>query len=174
MNVVQNYSEMLISIHLNEKQISQRDASVTALDCERTLPVTARFEGTEALKGEEKHTFWEPNRVIGNCLTFRLQMRRFLFCCLPPNPSNDTRSLGVRVLVSADGWQAAFPAGRTGITQYPLDAHRAQMPSGFALTVKDLLLSGTQEPVSVSEFVASVGGDGAGGAGGRRILSYRR
>nr|XP_040041204.1 cyclic AMP-responsive element-binding protein 3-like protein 3-A [Gasterosteus aculeatus aculeatus] len=74
----------------------------------------------------------------------------------PESPNGDARCFGARPRTKAgleatasadlDGWQAAFPAGRTGITQCPLDAHRAQMPSGFALTVKDLLLSGTQEP----------------------------
>ncbi|KAK5931012.1 hypothetical protein CgunFtcFv8_027200 [Champsocephalus gunnari] len=34
------------------------------------------------------------------------------------------------------------------ITPYPADAHRPQLNSGFPLTVKDLLLSGTPEPVS--------------------------
>lgn len=54
------------------------------------------------------------------------------------------------VCVVADGWVPSFPTGRTRITQYSTDAHRLQLSPGFPLTVKDLLLSGTPEPVSVS------------------------
>lgn len=56
------------------------------------------------------------------------------------------------VCVGADDWEPSFPSGRTRITQYPPDAHRLQMSSGFPLTVKDLLLSGTMEAVSVSQL----------------------
>lgn len=52
--------------------------------------------------------------------------------------------------VGADGWEPLLPTGRTRVTQYPSDVHRPQLSSGFPLTVKDLLLSGTPEPVSVS------------------------
>lgn len=73
------------------------------------------------------------------------------------------------VSVGADGWEPSFPTGRTRITQYSTEAHRPQLSSGFPLTVKDLLLSGTPEPVSVSwlwwEF-NSVGGDAAAALGG--------
>ncbi|KAM8875696.1 cyclic AMP-responsive element-binding protein 3-like protein 3-A isoform 2-T2 [Spinachia spinachia] len=65
----------------------------------------------------------------------------------PESPNGDARGSGARTQAKAgleatasadlNGWQAAFPAGRTRITQHPL---------GFPLTVKDLLLSGTQEP----------------------------
>lgn len=49
-------------------------------------------------------------------------------------------------VVSADGWDQGFPSGGPRITLYPSDVHRAQLPSGTPLTVKDLLLSGTPEP----------------------------
>lgn len=52
--------------------------------------------------------------------------------------------LEARVSTDLNGWEARFPTGRT--TQYPSDVHRPQLPCGFPLTVKDLLLSGTPEP----------------------------
>lgn len=58
--------------------------------------------------------------------------------------------------VGADGWD---PTGKTRIAQYPGDVHRPQLSPGFPLTVKDLLLSGTPEPVSVCRC-DRVGGDG--------------
>ncbi|KAL6107733.1 creb3l3 [Pungitius sinensis] len=61
-------------------------------------------------------------------------------------PQTDAAGLGPAAPADLYGWQAAFPAGRTRITQPPLDARRPQMPPSFPLTVKDLLLSGTQEP----------------------------
>lgn len=74
------------------------------------------------------------------------------------------------VCVDADGWEPPLPTGRTRITQYPSDVHRPQLSSGFPLTVKDLLLSGTSEPVSLPwsrwEF-DRVGGDGVCGGSDR-------
>ncbi|KAJ0065160.1 hypothetical protein NL108_005647, partial [Boleophthalmus pectinirostris] len=43
-------------------------------------------------------------------------------------------------------WDQSFPNGGPGITQYPSDVNRGQVSSGTALTVKDLLLSGTPDP----------------------------
>ncbi|XP_068176332.1 cyclic AMP-responsive element-binding protein 3-like protein 3-A isoform X2 [Antennarius striatus] len=54
-------------------------------------------------------------------------------------------SLETNVSVDLYGWDPTSPMGRTEITQYPSDVHRDQLPSGFSLTVKDLLLSGTPE-----------------------------
>ncbi|XP_014907456.1 cyclic AMP-responsive element-binding protein 3-like protein 3-A isoform X1 [Poecilia latipinna] len=50
--------------------------------------------------------------------------------------------------VSSDpnGWELGFPMGRARISQYLSDAQRPPLSSGFPLTVKDLLLSGTPEP----------------------------
>lgn len=48
--------------------------------------------------------------------------------------------------VSGDGWGQIFPSGGPRIAPYPPDVHRAQVASGAALTVKDLLLSGTPDP----------------------------
>uniref|UniRef100_A0A3B5B870 Cyclic AMP-responsive element-binding protein 3-like protein 3-B n=1 Tax=Stegastes partitus TaxID=144197 RepID=A0A3B5B870_9TELE len=56
----------------------------------------------------------------------------------PESPPGDTQYL--------DGWELGFATGKTRITQYPSDVHRPQLSSGFPLTVKDLLLSGTPEP----------------------------
>lgn len=77
--------------------------------------------------------------------------------------------------MGADGWEPTFPTGRTRVIQNPSDVHRPQVSSGFPLTVKDLLLSGTPEPVSVSwlwlwEF-DRVFGDGTVVVGGRAIVS---
>ncbi|XP_039983830.1 cyclic AMP-responsive element-binding protein 3-like protein 3-A isoform X2 [Xiphias gladius] len=55
-------------------------------------------------------------------------------------------ALEANVSIDLDGWEPGFPTGRTRITQYPSDVHRPQFSSGFPLTVKDLLLSGTPEP----------------------------
>lgn len=55
-------------------------------------------------------------------------------------------ALEANVSIDLNGWQPAFPPGRTRITQSPSDVHRPQLSSGFPLTVKDLLLSGTPEP----------------------------
>uniref|UniRef100_A0A3B4ANJ8 BZIP domain-containing protein n=1 Tax=Periophthalmus magnuspinnatus TaxID=409849 RepID=A0A3B4ANJ8_9GOBI len=46
-----------------------------------------------------------------------------------------------------NGWDQSFPNGGLGITQYPPDVNRSQISSGTALTVKDLLLSGTPDPL---------------------------
>lgn len=64
----------------------------------------------------------------------------------------------------ADGWKYTHPMGQARLAPHPSDVHKQQTTSGFALTVKDLLLSGTPEPVS-----AVTGFDGAGGDGSRRI-----
>uniref|UniRef100_UPI0037E72A40 cyclic AMP-responsive element-binding protein 3-like protein 3-A n=1 Tax=Semicossyphus pulcher TaxID=241346 RepID=UPI0037E72A40 len=48
--------------------------------------------------------------------------------------------------IDLNGWGHTFPTGRTRIPQYPSDVQRPQLSSGFPLTVKDLLLSGTPEP----------------------------
>ncbi|XP_005795778.1 cyclic AMP-responsive element-binding protein 3-like protein 3-A [Xiphophorus maculatus] len=50
--------------------------------------------------------------------------------------------------VSSDpnGWELGFPMGRARISQYLSDAQQPPLSSGFPLTVKDLLLSGTPEP----------------------------
>ncbi|XP_072295393.1 cyclic AMP-responsive element-binding protein 3-like protein 3-A [Eucyclogobius newberryi] len=44
------------------------------------------------------------------------------------------------------GWDQSISNGGPGITQYPSDVNRGQVSSGIALTVKDLLLSGTPDP----------------------------
>uniref|UniRef100_A0A667X2T7 cAMP responsive element binding protein 3-like 3a n=1 Tax=Myripristis murdjan TaxID=586833 RepID=A0A667X2T7_9TELE len=49
--------------------------------------------------------------------------------------------------IDLNSWEPGFPAGRAAVTQYPSDVQRPQLSSGFPLTVKDLLLSGTPEPV---------------------------
>nr|XP_019936169.1 PREDICTED: cyclic AMP-responsive element-binding protein 3-like protein 3-A [Paralichthys olivaceus] len=56
-------------------------------------------------------------------------------------------ALEANVPIDLNGWESSgFLAGRARITQYPSDVHRPQLSSGFPLTVKDLLLSGTPEP----------------------------
>lgn len=74
----------------------------------------------------------------------------------PESPPGDTHYLGPRpqtkaaleanVSIDLNGWEPGFPMDRTKITQYPSDVHTPQLSSGFPLTVKDLLLSGTPEP----------------------------
>lgn len=74
----------------------------------------------------------------------------------PESPPEDAQYFGARPQTKADleakvfndlnGWGSGFPTGRTRITPYPSDVHRPQLSSGFPLTVKDLLLSGTPEP----------------------------
>ncbi|KAF7653401.1 hypothetical protein LDENG_00083570 [Lucifuga dentata] len=54
-------------------------------------------------------------------------------------------ALETNISIDLNGWEPGFPANRARITQYP-DVHRPQLYSGFPLTVKDLLLSGTPEP----------------------------
>ncbi|XP_071343620.1 cyclic AMP-responsive element-binding protein 3-like protein 3-A isoform X2 [Trachinotus anak] len=76
----------------------------------------------------------------------------------PESPPGDAQYFSKRPQTKADleanisidlnGWDPSFPTDRTRITQYPSDAHRPQLSSGFPLTVKDLLLSGTPEPPS--------------------------
>ncbi|XP_056234934.1 cyclic AMP-responsive element-binding protein 3-like protein 3-A [Seriola aureovittata] len=55
-------------------------------------------------------------------------------------------ALEANVSIDLNDWDPGFPMGRTRITPYPSDVHRPQLSSGFPLTVKDLLLSGTPEP----------------------------
>ncbi|XP_041792048.1 cyclic AMP-responsive element-binding protein 3-like protein 3-A [Chelmon rostratus] len=74
----------------------------------------------------------------------------------PESPPGDSQYFGARpqtkaaleanVSIDLNGWEPPLPMGRTRITQYPPDVHRTQVSSGFPLTVKDLLLSGTLEP----------------------------
>lgn len=52
------------------------------------------------------------------------------------------------IVVFADSWNPTFSMSRVGVAECPSDAHSPQLPSGFPLTVKDLLLSGTLEHVS--------------------------
>uniref|UniRef100_A0A3B5LKK0 BZIP domain-containing protein n=1 Tax=Xiphophorus couchianus TaxID=32473 RepID=A0A3B5LKK0_9TELE len=53
-----------------------------------------------------------------------------------------------------NGWELGFPMGRARISQYLSDAQQPPLSSGFPLTVKDLLLSGTPEPVgSIQELI---------------------
>lgn len=68
------------------------------------------------------------------------------------NPLVSHRSVTVLCLpaVLPDDWERAFPVAKTRVAQYPADAHRPHPSSGFPLTVKDLLLSGTPEHVSWS------------------------
>uniref|UniRef100_A0A8C2W8A0 cAMP responsive element binding protein 3-like 3a n=1 Tax=Cyclopterus lumpus TaxID=8103 RepID=A0A8C2W8A0_CYCLU len=65
-----------------------------------------------------------------------------------PRPQTKA-GLEARVSTDLNGWEARFPTGRT--TQRPSDVHRPQLSCGFPLTVKDLLLSGTPEPVSAQQ-----------------------
>ncbi|KAL4000064.1 cAMP-specific phosphodiesterase 4 [Sarotherodon galilaeus] len=74
----------------------------------------------------------------------------------PESPPGDSHFFGTRPLTKAaleanvpadfSGWKLGFPMGKTRITQ-PSDVHTSQLSSSFPLTVKDLLLSGTSEPV---------------------------
>lgn len=63
--------------------------------------------------------------------------------------------------VCAGGWKLGFQMGKTRITQ-PSDVHTSQLSSSFPLTVKDLLLSGTSEPVSIMLLPDREWGDGWG------------
>ncbi|XP_062251349.1 cyclic AMP-responsive element-binding protein 3-like protein 3-A isoform X1 [Platichthys flesus] len=75
----------------------------------------------------------------------------------PESPHRDTQffsktpqtkaALEANVPMDLNGWESGFPAGRVRIIQYPPDVQRPQLSSGFPLTVKDLLLSGTPEPL---------------------------
>lgn len=71
------------------------------------------------------------------------------------------------VCVEADDWNPVFSMDRPPLTQYTADVNGQQLSSGFPLTVKDLLLSGTQEPVSTAEYrnilCIYIGGKGEGG-----------
>nr|XP_046248492.1 cyclic AMP-responsive element-binding protein 3-like protein 3-A [Scatophagus argus] len=62
-----------------------------------------------------------------------------------PRPQSKA-SLEANVSTDFNGFgMPAFPKGKTRIAQYPSEVHRPQLSSGFQLTVKDLLLSGTPE-----------------------------
>lgn len=63
--------------------------------------------------------------------------------------------------VCAGGWKLGFPMGKARIT-HPSDVDTSQLSSSFPLTVKDLLLSGTSEPVSILLLPDREGGDGWG------------
>ncbi|XP_034738286.1 cyclic AMP-responsive element-binding protein 3-like protein 3-A isoform X2 [Etheostoma cragini] len=74
----------------------------------------------------------------------------------PESPHGDSQFFSKRPQTKADleanvsnnlnVWDPHLPTGRMKITQFPSDAHRPHLSSGFPLTVKDLLLSGTPEP----------------------------
>ncbi|XP_039666156.1 cyclic AMP-responsive element-binding protein 3-like protein 3-A isoform X2 [Perca fluviatilis] len=74
----------------------------------------------------------------------------------PESPPGDAQYFSKRPQTKADleanvsidfnVWEPGLPTGRMKITQFPSDVHRPQLSSGFPLTVKDLLLSGTPEP----------------------------
>ncbi|XP_070817713.1 cyclic AMP-responsive element-binding protein 3-like protein 3-A [Chaetodon trifascialis] len=74
----------------------------------------------------------------------------------PESPPGDAQYFGTgpqtkaaleaNVSINLNGWEPQLPVGRTRITQYAPDVHRPQVSTGFPLTVKDLLLSGTLEP----------------------------
>ncbi|XP_058495084.1 cyclic AMP-responsive element-binding protein 3-like protein 3-A isoform X2 [Solea solea] len=74
----------------------------------------------------------------------------------PETPPGDTQYFSQRLQTKASLEAAnvsidlnpAFLMGRTRVTQYPPDVGSPQLSSDFPLTVKDLLLSGTQELVS--------------------------
>uniref|UniRef100_A0A8C9YUM1 cAMP responsive element binding protein 3-like 3a n=1 Tax=Sander lucioperca TaxID=283035 RepID=A0A8C9YUM1_SANLU len=61
-------------------------------------------------------------------------------------PSDQMDSPQPNVSIDLNVWEPGLPTGRMKITQFPSDVHRPQLSSGFPLTVKDLLLSGTPEP----------------------------
>ncbi|MEQ2187386.1 hypothetical protein GOODEAATRI_004229, partial [Goodea atripinnis] len=61
-------------------------------------------------------------------------------------------ALEANISTDPNGWELGFPVGRARNTQYPSDAQRPQLLPGFPLTVKDLLLSGTPEPVLLLSF----------------------
>lgn len=63
--------------------------------------------------------------------------------------------------VCTGGWKLGFPMGKMRIT-HPSDVDTSQLSSSFPLTVKDLLLSGTSEPVSILLLPDREGGDGWG------------
>ncbi|XP_047442217.1 cyclic AMP-responsive element-binding protein 3-like protein 3-A isoform X2 [Mugil cephalus] len=65
--------------------------------------------------------------------------------CFDAGPQTKA-ALEAGVPTDLNGWNLGMPTGKTRIAQYPSDEHRPQLSSGFPLTVKDLLLSGTPEP----------------------------
>ncbi|XP_060889433.1 cyclic AMP-responsive element-binding protein 3-like protein 3-A [Labrus mixtus] len=74
----------------------------------------------------------------------------------PESPPEEAHSFSTRpqnkfamqadVSTDLNGWGLTFPIGTTSITQCPSDIQTPQLSSGFPLTVKDLLLSGTPDP----------------------------
>uniref|UniRef100_A0A1A8EYK1 cAMP responsive element binding protein 3-like 3 n=2 Tax=Nothobranchius korthausae TaxID=1143690 RepID=A0A1A8EYK1_9TELE len=64
--------------------------------------------------------------------------------CFSTGPQTKA-ALEANVSVNSSCWEFSFPVANTRITQYPSDVHRPPLSSGFPLTVKDLLLSGTSE-----------------------------
>lgn len=58
--------------------------------------------------------------------------------------------------MSADGWETGFFPDQAEGTQRAFETPQAQPATGFPLTVKDLLLSGTPEPVSLHSGVKLV------------------
>ncbi|XP_034036141.1 cyclic AMP-responsive element-binding protein 3-like protein 3-A [Thalassophryne amazonica] len=63
-------------------------------------------------------------------------------------------SLQTNVSMNHNGWKPGPQAGRMKMT-HPSDEHGSQLSSGFPLTVKDLLLSGTSEPLPHSSHHSS-------------------
>ncbi|XP_018583583.2 cyclic AMP-responsive element-binding protein 3-like protein 3-A isoform X2 [Scleropages formosus] len=55
--------------------------------------------------------------------------------------------VGPSVARGLDAWQSGFFPGTSGGMQHTPDVHKTQQSLGLALTVKDLLLSGTMEPL---------------------------
>uniref|UniRef100_A0A3Q3K9R9 BZIP domain-containing protein n=1 Tax=Monopterus albus TaxID=43700 RepID=A0A3Q3K9R9_MONAL len=74
----------------------------------------------------------------------------------PDSPPGDTQYFGTKpqskaaleanASIDLNGWEPRFPTGRMRNTEYPSNVHGPPLSSGFPLTVKDLLLSGTMEP----------------------------
>ncbi|KAM6921606.1 cyclic AMP-responsive element-binding protein 3-like protein 3-A [Xenentodon cancila] len=65
--------------------------------------------------------------------------------CFGPISQNKA-ALDTNLSTDLNVWDYGFPMAKTRMTPYPSDVHRPQLSSGFPLTVKDLLLSGTPEP----------------------------
>ncbi|KAL1023016.1 hypothetical protein UPYG_G00035420 [Umbra pygmaea] len=69
---------------------------------------------------------------------------------IPPQPQAKA-GLEAPFSIDINGWDSGFYPGKSGPTQCPSDVHKTS-PSGFPLTVKDLLLSGTFDPPSQPSF----------------------
>ncbi|XP_061593689.1 cyclic AMP-responsive element-binding protein 3-like protein 3-A [Cololabis saira] len=65
--------------------------------------------------------------------------------CFGPIPPSKA-ALDGNVSTDLNVWDYGFPTTNTRMTPYPSDIQRPQLSTGFPLTVKDLLLSGTPEP----------------------------